>query len=401
MNRREELLKELKELTYQFINEGGNIQLSRKNFPSRVRSIISAIQSIDRKNGKYSDMESIFAEINIIRSNKKPDSVTDEVFLAKVNEHLANGGSIYDTDIPYKVTLRTYREKFNVTTKEAYARIGIAYDEHLNKRIHTNVELNTLLNDIKDENGNIDVLYESDKGQNLIRDMRYMASKYDMPFNNYLMFLYGVRTTKNYENVEYIEETKKLLEDYIEKHGEERLSRADMDELDPKLVTKIKYLANHFPEGRVTFGYVISFFGYKLLHRRQVDLFTKEDKLIKELNEAFPDRVIGKNFSQHPLYDRTLKYANAHDLTAKQYLELHDFEYEYGYDPFSVARISKMKMCMSDDSLFKEICKQREKLLEEKGFYTETNDMNKNHIMQEVLMELNRIYGNQIELKPY
>lgn len=277
--------------------------------------------------------------------------------------------------------------------------MGYEYDPSLCKLNYLNSNIFKVFEAKKDENGYIDNLLKSDESRLLLKRLRYYAKKENVPFNSYLMMMYGVRVKEAKEDVNYVEEVEKLLKDYVDKYGNDQLNRRAIEKNDTILATRLRHLSIYFPEGSITFHQLLSFFGYSAKSKKTYEFKNEEEAFLKDLLNAFPDKRIGKNFNENTLYYGALNYSLKKDMTLKQYFEFNGFEYA-GLDTFSISRLSKMFLVLDNEEIYDEILSFRNKLLEKYDYYSIKDNMVQCDILNKIFKETYERYNDRIILKP-
>lgn len=401
MNKREQLINELRNALVEYKSQGGDLDVKKKDLPKKIINLLNLILRYDRALGNKTDINQIIEEVGFTR-NPTSYPITIDRIKKEIDDYVANGGSIYDPKrgLPYYELLSGYRRRTGLSSKEIYRQCGYDYDETLAKIRHLPSEILIDLNEIKDKDGYIDSLYEKEDGRLYLRTMRHRAKLEQVPFSNYLMFMYGVRLKTTMENVNYLEEVEKLLVDYVNKYGKEQLSRQSIEKNEPTLATKLRHLAAYFPEGTITYHELLNYFGYSASTTRVFELGNNEENFLKELLKLYPDREIGPKFYENPLYFRAIDYAVKNDETLQQYFRGKGFKYDDGYDVFSVARLSKMTFEIENDDIYNEIIEFRKILLDKYDYDLIKDEMVKNEVLHKIFNECKEKFNDKVILKP-
>jgi len=401
MDERKNLIKQLRAKLMEYKTNGGNLDVLKRELPNEIIALLNKILKLDRAKGLPSNINDIIEEAGFYRKSVKQD-ITFDRLKKEIDEHIANGNSIYNPkrELPYYELLNGYRKKTGLNTKEIYKLCGYEYDETLAKTRRLNTDIWKILNSLKDENGYVDSVFNIEDSHLLMRTMRYDAKKEDIPFNNYLMLMFGVRLKSSMEQINYLEEVENLLHDYVRKYGKENLSRQSIEKNEPNLVRKIRHLAEYFPEGTITYHQLLEYFGCEPTTNRTFELTADERSYLDDLLKAYPDRKLGSKFYKTTLYRRGLNFAVKNDLTAKQYFNLKGFKYDDGYNTFSLSRLSKMVLVIDNEEIYEKILNHREKLLDKYDYYNQKDEMVKNQILNKIFNECKEKFNDQIKLKP-
>lgn len=394
------MIEELKELVNSYISNGGNLDTPREKFPSLIKSKVFKIINYDYRNNIKSTLNSVLEEIGYKR-NALRNPITLEGLKSEIDKYVLEGGSIYDPKrtLPYYERIHGFARKKGLSTAEVYALCGYEYDPSLCKLNYLNSDIFKVFETKKDENGYIDDLLKSDKSYLLLKRLRYYSKKENVPFNSYLMMMYGVRVKEAQEDVNYVEEVEKSLKDYVAKYGTDQLNRGAIEKNDSVLASRLRHLSIYFPEGSVTFHQLLSFFGYSVKSKRTYEFKDEEEVFLKDLLNAFPDKKIGKKFQENNLYYGALNYSLKKDMTLKQYFEFNGFEYA-GLDTFSISRLSKMFLVLDNEEIYDEILSFRNKLLEKYDYYSIKDNMVQCDILNKIFKETYERYNDRIVLKP-
>lgn len=365
---REERIARLKLKIAKHKARGGSIYDSKASLD--YYSDLITIIKLDRKEGKESNIESIYAECGEIYVAKKVSLITIEDIKKKIDAYIDQGGSIYDKkeDLPYYVNIVDYikreKRKNNIlSVSDIYRLCGY---EYISKKTNE-IDLLFKFNEYKDENGFIDSIKYNEKGMSYYESALYRAKELNMDVNTYLICFYGVRLNDRFINVDYVEMVEKELEEFAKKHNG-HVNSCYIRIHDETLFNKIAHLGKYFPLGSITTSGVIRFFGYDVnTEKKEIG----EKLLLKKLEELYPDRKIESIHDE--IYNKVIFAAAYYDLTVEKYLDLRG--YKYLVEPYrnkNHFRLSKTKM-IRDDETYEILCNYRKQLINDSKVLNDDN----------------------------
>lgn len=383
-----ELRKQLKMEMDKHYKEGGNIFDNVEDLPYAV--LLYQIIFLERKQGKETDINSIYKDNGYETNQYIKNKVTIERLKIEIEAHLKNGGGIYEpiNTLPYYIDMHSYQRRMKSNGKE----IGVAEIYKLcgygNKIGHNYCELDLadVFNTVKNENGSIDKLKGTNKGDKVISAARRKANALNIDFNTYLAVMYGVRFDKDQSIINTIKYIDGELKNYSRKYGKEYLNYRDICELNPKLAYKIKYWQQNFPLGAVTFNEIIDCYGYGInLDSRKIN----EKLFLKEIKETYPDNDVTGIFDDHRYRLALLKVSRQNKKNVFEYLEKNNFTWK--------EKKSKA-ISLNNDKVFKYVCELRKKLLE-KSVILNSDNYSKEEKNKEFEKIGNSIYKKLIEIE--
>lgn len=449
---REDKINKLKEKISDYIASGGTIQDKKKDIPyynlltdiikmDKKNGIDSSIVSIYKECGySYVSKEgkeltisrlkeeideyvknggSIYARktelpyyqlmLNIIRKNKElsvkklyelcgykyidkvlPTSI--ERIKKEIDEYVSNGGVINNDkdNTPYYSTIMDFirinkRKGISYNIEDVYRMCGYEYDG----RVNITYRLNKVLQKVKDENGYVDFLKETKKGQAIIYRIREKARYLDIDVNMYLMSTYGVRLSHIFSDVDYISYVEDEIKKFIDVNGIDNLNLKYIHDNDKKLYSKINHLGIYFPGGSISNNDVLSFYGYNndSKQRRKVN----EAKVIYNLNKAYPDKIVSNLTFIPSLFYSIVRISAENGISVEDYLRSKGFNPVKGMPMY---RLSKAILEENNEE-YRKICSIRSKLMKESNVDFENGDSTKiNNELERISKEVCKIYNS-------
>lgn len=362
----------------EYVASGGSIYDPRDKLPY-VTLVGHYIQNHKEENLSF---EKIY---KLCGYDYKPKRVpiTVERIKNEIDKFVENGGNIYDSkeNIPYYELMiwfidRNKRHGIEYSLEDVYKLCGYEY----NSIYYNTYKLGAHLSKYKDEDGYIDSLKNSDFGRKLYDKLQDKALDLQLDVNDYLMCMYGVRVSNSYTSVDYIDLVEKQLEEYEKKYGYEKVTVSHISDHDMHLYDRIRHLALYFPEGSVTMGNVLDFFGYNSNEKQEK--IVNEKAVIELLKMIYPDKNIKGLSYNRMLYTRVIKLSTYNNQTVEQYLKSKGFNVFKSQDAY---RLSRAKLAV-DDEKYKKICDIRKKLIKKSNVLN-----NPSSTIKEINKELEKI----------
>lgn len=449
---REDRINKLKERISDYIASGGTIQDKKKDIPyynlltdiikmDKKNGVDSSIVSIYKecgysyaskegkeltisrlkeeideyvKNGgsiynKKNDLPYYQLMLNIIRKNKElsvkklyelcgyeyidkvlPTSI--ERIKKEIDEYVNNGGVINNDkdNTPYYNTIMDFirinkRKGISYNIEDVYRMCGYEYDG----RVNITYRLNKVLQKVKDENGYVDFLKETKKGQAIIYRIREKARYLDIDVNMYLMSTYGVRLSHIFSDVDYISYVEDEIKKFIDVNGIDNLNLKYIHDNDKKLYSKINHLGIYFPGGSISNNDVLSFYGYNSDSKQRKKV--NEAKVIYNLNKAYPDKIVSNLTLIPSLFYSIVRLSAENGISVEDYLRSKGFSPVKGMPMY---RLSKA-ILEEDNEVYRKICSIRSKLMKESNVDFENGDSTKiNNELEKISKEVCKIYNS-------
>ena len=256
--------------------------------------------------------------------------LTFEEIKERIDNYVANGGSIYDErrSLPYYDNLIRLTKRIrqtsdpNFTIVDAYKMFGYDFDREYDDYCR----LINVLQEYTDTEGYVDKLKET-SGANSPNDLlKKMSATTNCSPSDYLILMTDYRYKKSIISTNYIDQLRKELQLAYPTGDINNIKREN-----PTLYNKLRHVCKYSPEiGFNDMQSIAEFFG--LTNSRFSDksiyqhLNTK--KILNEINQLFPDKKIDIFAKTHPtLYFKATKCATSQNKTLRQWLEEHGYTY--------------------------------------------------------------------------
>ena len=382
---KEVTISRLKEEIDNYVNNGGSIYDKKAKLPY-YELMIRII-----KKDKDLSVKKLYELCGYEYTNKViPTSI--ERIKKEIDEYVKNGGVISNDkdNTPYYSTIMDFirinkRRGISYNIEDIYKMCGYEYDG----RVNITYKLNKIFQEVKDENGYIDLLKEIKKGQGIINGIRKKARHLDIDVNMYLMSTYGVRLSHVFSDIDYVSYVEEEIKKFIDVNGIDNLNLKYIHDIDKRLYNKINHLGIYFPGGSISNNDVLSFYGYNSNDKQRKKV--NEVKVIHNLNKAYPDKIVS-NLTLYP----SLFYSIVR-LSAENGVSVEDYLRSKGFSPIKgmpMYRLSKAILEENNEE-YKKICSIRNKLMKESNVDFENGDSTKiNDELEKIALKVRKIYSS-------
>jgi len=249
----------------------------------------------------------------------------------KINEYVENGGNIYNTKrtLPYyeymHVLKRRMEEYYNskFTMEYIYSLCGIRFDREYN-------DYKSVCDRLKayaDENGCVDSVRSAinKKKDTLYTELKNIATKQNVSMMDFLLFM----TPYHFSNGRIEGDSiAKLKADLLKAYPNRDLSNIRRN--NSNLYERMRNIRLMFPEP-ITMQELVQYLGFTndRFKDEKIDILTLEKKVLKDLNNLFPDKDVSGITNIAPtLYHQMMRVCFAHNQTSTEWLNENGFTYK-------------------------------------------------------------------------
>lgn len=379
-------ISRLKEEIDAFVSAGGNIYDKKQNIPyyQLMLNLIKKDESLSIKK-LYELCEYEYEEKNM------PISISR--IKKEIDTFVKAGGNIQDSkdNVPYYGLIMDFiraNKKHGVSynIEDIYKMCGYEYET----RINATYKLNKILEECKDYKGYVDCLKNTKQGKLVIDRIRSRARNLGVDFNTYLMIMHGVRMSGTFSEIDYIEYVGEEIGKFVEEHGIESLTLKNLHDNYKNLYSKINHVGLYFPQGSISNGEVLDFYGYSSSEtlRKKVN----EKKLLKVLREVYPTGEVSNITFNSSLFYNVVRISVENGISVEEYLNSRGFKVTIG---MKMDRLAKAKL-EENNEIYRRICSIRKKLILDSKVDFDGDDITSiNNELERIGKETYKIYNAQ------